>query len=91
MLGCIWDIWEGIEALQPEQAQVFPNPSSGTLKIQSDKLISKVYVFNMLGQLALEATLQTNNTIDISSLAPATYLLVLEIEGKRFTTRIQKE
>lgn len=71
--------FEAIKAIS-----VYPNPVSHYFMITSPKLmIDEVEMFNELGQLVKTQQLsQTNNEIDIESLASGTYYLRIYNEGK---------
>ena len=55
-----------------EDFEVYPNPTKGNLHIDSNEPITKVEVFNYIGQKVLEST---QKSIDTSSLSNGIYLL----------------
>jgi hypothetical protein len=60
---------------------VFPNPTTGSIHINSDEVISKVEVYQLSGELALEQS--SNNTsveMDLSALNTGMYLV--KVYGK---------
>ncbi len=52
---------------------IYPNPVSSILTIQSEKSIDTIEVFDALGRLVL--TKKSTNTLDVSSLQSGTYLM----------------
>ncbi|MEZ4817952.1 MAG: T9SS type A sorting domain-containing protein [Flavobacteriaceae bacterium] len=55
------------------QTSIFPNPTQGIFKIRSKKLISKVEVFNFIGQKVM--TTQFKDEIDLSVFQNGIYLI----------------
>ncbi len=55
--------------------RLYPNPTSGILRIESTSSISKVEVYNLHGQLMTESE---TDMVDLSALAPALYFLQIE-------------
>ncbi len=69
------------EVLQNELVNVFPNPAADQIKIQSEKSINQIKVFNSLNQLIETIQNPSNNQIlNISDYRSGHYLL--KIEGK---------
>lgn len=69
---------------------VFPNPTDGLVNLKSEKVISKISVFDTLGQII--ATNLENNQIDLTKAASGVYLLKIEDEnGNSQTHKIVKE
>ena len=70
--------------------QIYPNPTSGKLNIESKLPISQISVFNLLGQ-RIETT-RDNNQIDLSKADAGVYLLKIEDgSGNYQTHKIIKE
>ena len=71
----------GVQNFDAPHWNVYPNPTSDELHIDGNVVITKVTIFNMLGQMVLEkpANGQTN-TIDLSHLNSGTYVLEMETE-----------
>lgn len=80
----------GIEELTDIQIQVYPNPTTGNLKINCDKKISQVSVFSLEGKLMNEFNYNNGDQIDLSYLNSGVYLLRIEISGSIETIRIIK-
>jgi len=61
------------------QLKVFPNPGNGFFTIQSEKELGLVYVYNSLGEIVFQSTIQqlTSATIDISKQPAGIYILWL--------------
>lgn len=70
--------------------QIYPNPTSGKLNIESKLPISQISVFNLLGQ-RIETT-KNINQIDLSKTEAGVYLLKIEDENGNYQThKILKE
>ena len=72
----------GIEE-QKEQVKTFPNPTTGQLKIQSDKIIRNIVIYNSMGQQV--GSLKEENselTIDMSNLGKGIYYIRMLIGDK---------
>ena len=78
---------------QSPSITVYPNPTSGFININHNKVIKKLNIFNLLGKLVLKADANlAQSTLDISSLAKGVYILVItDIEGKTQNTKIIKQ
>jgi hypothetical protein len=58
---------------------IFPNPTAENLIIQSNSTISRVQLFNVVGQLILAKEVnQNSSTLDLSQLSDGTYLLSVQ-------------
>jgi hypothetical protein len=69
---------------------IYPIPSSDIVNVQTDKIISKLDVFNVRGQLLLSA--KDQNSIDISSLNNGLYLMrIWDNQGNYHLEKIIKE
>ncbi len=74
---------------------IFPNPASGSLKVQLEAPLNpnaRVNIINTLGQTVLTVDkANTNNTamdIDVSALSPGVYILNLDNGGTQFSEKI---
>jgi len=66
----------------------YPNPTQNVLYITSDYVISKIFVYNMLGQ---KMEVKSNGgSLDLSSLSNGNYILSITIENTTKTYRIVK-
>lgn len=80
----------GISENGVDDYQIYPNPTDGIIYINSKEAISKVSIFNLLGQ-KMESE-QNTNQINFSKLMPGTYLLKIEDgNGNSTTKKILKE
>lgn len=69
-----------------------PNPTSNIVKINYDKIISKVTVFNTAGQSVFTKNYNKENiTLDISHLYPAIYFLKINSEDRIITQKVIKQ
>lgn len=71
----------GLEENELINLSVFPNPTTGTVHINSDEVISKVEVYQLSGELAMEQTADNSSLeIDLSALNTGMYLV--KVYGK---------
>lgn len=69
----------------------YPNPTANVLHIENDAVISKVEVFNLLGQNVLTvSTTGSAITVDVAALPSATYLVKVHSENEISTFKIVK-
>ena len=69
-----------------------PNPAGNTLNLSANDNISKIEIYNTLGQSALRQTVDAMNTsLDISNFKKGIYLMKASINNKTATYRIVKE
>jgi uncharacterized protein (DUF2249 family) len=65
---------------------VYPNPTTGILNFKSETNISKVLIYNMLGQLVQQEKVNAlEGTINIEKLAQGTYLVKVNDIDKGYT------
>lgn len=64
----------------------YPNPVKNTLNIDSQKAVQSVSAFNMTGQKVISNLKVENKEIDLSSLAPGTYVFRATLEGGQIET-----
>lgn len=70
--------------------KIYPNPTNGMLNVKAEKAISKISVYNILGQ-RIEVTSE-NDQIDLSNADSGVYLLKIEDEnGNSQTFKILKK
>lgn len=69
----------------------YPNPTANVLHIENDVVISKVEVFNLLGQNVLTvSTTGSAIAVDVAALPSATYLVKVHSENETSTFKIVK-
>lgn len=68
--------------------KVYPNPVTDILTVQTDKEISEVSMFNLIGQ-KIDISLQ-NNQIDMTPLTKGNYILLINIDGITRNIKIAK-
>lgn len=81
----------GIQELTDVQIQVYPNPTTGNIKINCAKEINQVSIFSLEGKLMNEFNYNNGDQIDLSNLNSGIYLLRIEIDGSIKTIRITKK
>jgi len=95
----MWNIPNAVNNLadKPVNVQIFPNPVTSTLNINTTGFSNPgLYysVYNCLGQLVMTgefASRQNNNTIDVSSFASGLYLLSVISDNKSYACKFIKE
>ena len=78
------------EILQSHAINIYPNPASSTVNISSEKEITRVMVFNQIGQKVFESdNIKTKETnIDISLMAKGIYVLNIEIGETKISKKL---
>lgn len=70
----------------------YPNPSSNQVNLSAEKNISKVELFNLLGQKVLSNTVNTSQKqLNIANLQKGIYLMEVSIDNAKKTFKIIKE
>ena len=81
----------GVENITSDEATVYPNPVTNTLRIKSDKDNIQVSVSNTMGQEVYNGTYQ-NEGIDISNLTTGLYFVHVMSDNKIISnTKIVKQ
>ncbi|MFO7862989.1 MAG: T9SS type A sorting domain-containing protein [Salinivirgaceae bacterium] len=70
----------GLEAFNATQRSVYPNPTSGMLKIDGE-LPESIVVLDMAGRIILSQTLNNEGTIDVSALKSGVYFLQMQFDN----------
>jgi hypothetical protein len=70
---------------------IYPNPSNGKFFIGSEKKISSIEVYNMLGERIIFSEEEDGTEIDLSGAAKGIYLIWLLIDGKILQRKIVVE
>ena len=82
----------GINDLSAGYINVYPNPASDILHIESDKSLQQFIITDMTGKQVLQAKEMHGNAINISSLSQGIYTLQMtNTEGSSSTFRICKQ
>lgn len=71
------------EVLLSEGINIYPNPATSTVSISSEKQITKIEVFNQMGQkvITVENVNSKSYKMDVSQLEKGSYILNLETDG----------
>src|SRR5690606_29251526 len=73
----------GISENNTNEIYLYPNPTTGTINIQTKEKINSVSVYNAVGQKVEFNSLNNENTsIDISSLLSGTYFVEINLNNK---------
>ena len=69
----------------------YPNPTNGTLNLDSVESIEDVAIYNLLGQQVLAQSVDATSTqLDTSSLATGAYLMKVTVNGQTGTYKVIK-
>ena len=77
------------EGLSGYSLSVHPNPTTGIIKIISNKTIDKVFIYDYVGDLIKE--LKYEKEVNISEFASGVYFLGIQSEGIFAKIKIVKE
>jgi hypothetical protein len=81
---CLWKTEVKEIIALPVSGAVYPNPANNELNINlGNYKATSVYIYNMLGELVLNADFNNNNTIDISNLSSGQYIIGFVTEDKK--------
>ena len=82
--GCVTNNWitvtfhVGIDDVESLQVNIYPNPASRFINIESAEAISEVVIYNVVGQQVITRTVNANTTqLDLSNLAIGTYTMAI--------------
>lgn len=82
----------GIDTFSMEKIKLYPNPVKSIFTISLDKKITKVSVFNLLGQEVLTKSVNSNETtVDVAHLTAGTYLVKITSDDETKTMKIIKK
>ncbi len=72
-----------------QDLQLYPNPTTGLLNIETKETITKIVIIDLLGKTVFESN-DNFSKIDISNLGTAIYLVKIQAEGLEKTYKISK-
>ncbi len=77
----------------PAQVLVYPNPATQDLRIQSESPFSKVTLQDLQGRVLMSQTFDAvqSQTLDMSAISSGVYLLTIEGEMGRVTSKVVKQ
>ncbi|WP_445457621.1 glycosyl hydrolase family 18 protein [Flavobacterium sp. HNIBRBA15423] len=70
---------------------IYPNPVENTLNFSTDLKNTKLKIIDFQRGIYLELPIGNDKSLDVSTLAPGIYAVVLEIEGQRITKKFVKK
>ncbi|WP_179020983.1 T9SS type A sorting domain-containing protein [Winogradskyella forsetii] len=80
-----------IDDLDKDLLSVYPNPTNGTIFITSESILERIKITNMLGQILMLKTLNTNATsIDLESYSRGSYFISIQSGNQEITKRVIK-
>ncbi len=82
----VYTLVTGIEDVDSDLFRIYPNPSSGTVNIESSAQINGIQVFNNAGQMIMDNVVKAGQyQFDVSNYEKGVYYIKLETsEGKMF-------
>jgi hypothetical protein len=70
---------------------VYPNPVNNVMNLQANENISKVAIYNVLGQEVYSAKINAmTSSVDMSSMASGAYFVKVNINGTEGTVKVIK-
>jgi hypothetical protein len=66
---------------------LFPNPVTSILQIETDLEIQNIHIYNQVGQLVLQSQLKDTKTIDLTALNKGVYFINVENKDGLFSSR----
>jgi hypothetical protein len=81
----------GIETLETTTVEIYPNPTTGELKIVSGLRATNVFIYDVSGKIQKTENWKTENTIDISYLPAGVYFVKIFTEAGEVTRKVLKE
>ena len=93
--GCVTNNWitvtfrVGIDDVENLQVNIYPNPTSRFINIESADAISQVIIYNAIGQQVITRTVNANTTqLNLGNLATGTYTMaILSANGDQATRK----
>ncbi len=76
---------------EEESILIYPNPVENTLNFSTDLKNTKLKIIDFQRGIYLELPINNDKSLDVSTLAPGIYAVVLEIEGQRITKKFVKK
>lgn len=83
----ILDVEENVSAQDSESIVLYPNPTNGTLYIESQDDVSTFSISNMLGQTVMTGNIADSQTIDVSGLDDGMYFICIGQRMVKFVVR----
>ena len=78
--------------LSEEGFQVYPNPTSNDLNIESEDVINSMKIFSITGKLLSNQKVNANQTqVDVSAFQPGVYMISIETEEEVLTQKFIKQ
>jgi hypothetical protein len=82
----------GIENIEIAVAKIYPNPTTGKLRIESGELRARsVVIYDVFGKVQKIRNWETENTIDISHFPVGIYFVKISTESGEVTKKVVKE
>ncbi|MBL4703926.1 MAG: T9SS type A sorting domain-containing protein, partial [Flavobacteriales bacterium] len=60
-----------------ENTTIYPNPSTGEIKIETDLNISRTSIYSMIGEMVYSSS-ASKKTLNLKSLEAGVYLVIIE-------------
>jgi hypothetical protein len=81
----------GIESLEISTVKIYPNPTAGMLKIESELGIESVVIYDIFGKIRKIENRKFENIIDISHLSAGVYFVKISTKAGEVTKKVVKE
>jgi len=81
-----------VKSFDEDQLKVYPNPASGTITIESSFALESYQVVNVMGQVLMRGSIDSQATINLGALANGTYIVkVTDSKGNSVSKKIIKQ
>jgi hypothetical protein len=81
------------KALNNNTLKLFPNPTTDKLHIQADDEMTNadIEIYNQSGGLIRSGALPENHAVDVQTLSPGTYFLMIKGQSKQYSKKFVKQ
>lgn len=82
----------GVNELNNENVQIYPNPTTGNVKITSDNQIDQLKLYNIEGKelISIKNINKSETTIELPEQVGVYFISIFDVYGSKSTTRIIK-
>ena len=67
---------------------IYPNPSLGNFKVESESKVNRIIVYNKIGEQVL--SLDNKNSFDLTSYKPGVYYIAISLDKQEIRSKVIK-